>query len=104
MSGVSSGPSCRGESGRFHATISGRVQGVGYRDFVSATAARLGCTGFVRNLVDRRTVEVVAEGAPDSLRDLIAALRRGPVGARVERVAVLWDRPSGEFDRFTIRV
>lgn len=100
----SSGQPCSGGSGRFHATVSGRVQGVGYRDFVSSAASRLGCSGYVRNMADRRTVEVVAEGACDSLRQLLAALHRGPIGASVQRVTVVWDRPSGEFDRFTVRV
>lgn len=65
--------------------IHGRVQGVGFRWFVKHQADRLGLRGSVTNLRDG-SVEVVAEGAEASLQALLEALRRGPAGARVERV------------------
>jgi len=45
-----------------HATVRGRVQGVGFREFVLTRARALGLTGAARNLLDGRSVEVVAEG------------------------------------------
>jgi acylphosphatase len=65
--------------------VRGRVQGVGYRWFVSRQATRLGIRGFARNLANG-DVEVVAEGSVDALRDLETALRRGPTLARVDNV------------------
>lgn len=65
--------------------VYGRVQGVGFRWFVKHQADRLGLRGSVTNLRDG-SVEVVAEGAEDGLQALLEALRRGPPGARVERV------------------
>ena len=48
-------------------TVSGRVQGVGYRYFVLRQAERLGVTGFARNRPDG-SVEVVAEGSDGAAR------------------------------------
>jgi acylphosphatase len=57
--------------------VSGRVQGVGYRDYAQRVATSLGLTGFVRNLDDGR-VEVYAAGRPEQLADLASALHKGP--------------------------
>ena len=65
--------------------VRGRVQGVGFRWFVWRLAKRLGVRGWARNLPDG-TVEVVAEGSPESLERLEQALAHGPVAARVDSV------------------
>jgi acylphosphatase len=74
--------------------ITGRVQGVGFRVFVLDHAQRLGLSGFVRNLPDRR-VEIVAEGAPRDVETLLRAAERGPAGARVAAMDVTWESPRG---------
>lgn len=66
-------------------TISGRVQGVGYRYFVCRAATRLGIDGCVRNLPGG-DVEVVACGTEEQLAALLAELRSGPQLARVRGV------------------
>lgn len=65
--------------------VSGRVQGVGYRDWVVRTAQRSGLTGWVRNLRDGR-VEILAAGEDTALGLLVEACREGPPLARVEHV------------------
>jgi acylphosphatase len=60
------------------AVVYGRVQGVGFRFFVQDEAAKLGLTGYARNLSNGRSVEVVAEGPTPALDRLLASLRRGP--------------------------
>lgn len=65
--------------------VEGRVQGVGFRYFVREKAAKLGLTGWVRNLGDGR-VEVYAAGKPDKLSDLAAALHAGPPLSAVRSV------------------
>ena len=66
-------------------SIHGRVQGVGFRWALSAEATALGLTGWVRNRRDG-SVEALVCGAPAAVAALTAWARRGPPGARVERV------------------
>ncbi len=65
--------------------ISGRVQGVGFRWFVSHKAGELGIGGWAKNLSDGR-VEVFGEGTRDSLESLDSSLRVGPRFGMVENV------------------
>ncbi|WP_069808314.1 acylphosphatase [Vulcanisaeta thermophila] len=87
---------------RVHVLVRGLVQGVGFRAFVARNARRLGVKGFVRNLPDGFTVEVVAEGEEDSVNKLLELIRRGPPGAVVEDVEVIDETPTGEFQDFQI--
>jgi acylphosphatase len=66
--------------------VTGRVQGVGYRNFVEHTAGKLNLDGYVRN---RRngSVEVFAMGTAEELEKLRNALERGPMMAQVSHVA-----------------
>ena len=68
-------------------SITGRVQGVGYRAWVIETAARLGLRGWVRNRADG-SVEALVLGAEDAVAAMIEACREGPFAARVTEVAV----------------
>jgi acylphosphatase len=79
---------------RLHATVRGRVQGVGYRATTVDEARRLGLAGWVRNRVDG-SVEVLAEGAEPKLNLLLAYLRRGPLGAHVTSVVEDWSLAQG---------
>lgn len=87
---------------RLRAVVRGRVQGVGYRDFVWRRAAFLGLAGYVRNMADHRSVEVVAEGEREKLEQLLEYLWEGPRGARVTEVEAHWGEASGRFARFGI--
>jgi acylphosphatase len=70
---------------RLHVVVRGRVQGVGFRWFVREVARSLDLAGWVKNRADG-TVEVVAEGADEAMRQLRSDLAQGPDGARVESV------------------
>jgi acylphosphatase len=83
--------------------VFGRVQGVFFRAFTSEQAVALGLKGYVRNLTQEGTVEVVAEGERARLESLIAHLKTGPPSARVEQVVTSWSDYSGSYDRFRIR-
>jgi acylphosphatase len=82
--------------------VSGIVQGVYYRYRTKQKAYELGLSGFVRNLPDG-SVEAHAEGEEEVVTRLIEWCRRGPVGARVDRVEVEWNEPSLRFADFSIR-
>ena len=66
--------------------IDGRVQGVGYRQWMAGSARGLGLRGFVRNLSDGR-VEAVIAGAPERIEQLIRRAQRGPKSAWVSNVS-----------------
>lgn len=63
-------------------TVTGHVQGVGFRWFVARHARSLGLSGYARNLEDGR-VEVLASGEEPALARLEELLRSGPANARV---------------------
>lgn len=88
-------------SKQVHCIVRGRVQGVFFRAASQREARRLGLTGWVRNLSDG-SVEVVAEGEDDQLKEFIQWAQRGPSAARVDRVDTRWRGYSGEFTDFRI--
>ena len=98
---MGSGSSSSSAFERLEATITGRVQAVGFRVFVASRAATLSLTGWVRNGSDG-SVECVAEGRRADLETLLAALELGPAGARVDSVSRIWTAATGSFDRFSI--
>lgn len=81
----------------------GRVQGVGYRYFVTDGAQQNDLKGFVRNMPDG-SVQVVAEGSEDVLLEFVQYLRaEGDPVIQVSRLEVEWGIPVEEFSEFGIR-
>ncbi len=80
--------------------IYGRVQGVGFRHYMTREARRRGVSGWVRNRVDG-TVEAVAQGSREAVDGLIAWAQHGPPSAHVTNVEINPD--GGEFDGFAQR-
>jgi len=87
---------------RAHVYVSGWVQGVFFRSETQEEALRLGLAGWVRNLPDGR-VEAVFEGEKERVDKLVEFCRRGPPGARVTKIEVVWESYRGEFRGFRIR-
>lgn len=81
--------------------IHGRVQGVFFRQSTQAEAIRLGLTGWVRNLPDG-SVEALAEGPADAVRELLAWCRQGPPAAEVSSVDIDWTDATGEYQDFGV--
>jgi acylphosphatase len=84
----------RGMAVRRRIVVRGRVQGVFFRDSTSRRADSLGVSGWARNREDG-AVEVVAEGDPDAVEQLVDYLRRGPGRAEVSDVDVTEEEPEG---------
>ncbi|MEL6191719.1 MAG: acylphosphatase [Bacteroidota bacterium] len=73
------------ENKRYKLTISGKVQGVGYRQFTRQQATRLQLTGWVRN-EHNGDVQAEVQGSLPQLKELLAACQQGPPWSRVEAV------------------
>jgi acylphosphatase len=86
---------------RRRVTVSGRVQGVFFRETVRRRAESSRVAGWVRNASDG-TVEVVFEGEPKAVERLVDWCREGPRGARVEWVDVATEDPEG-LEGFSVR-
>jgi len=86
---------------RYRVLVSGRVQGVFFRDACRRMAREQGVAGWVRNLPDGQ-VEAVFEGRPEDVDRLVAWARRGPSRAAVADVAVQAESPEG-LDTFLSR-
>jgi acylphosphatase len=82
--------------------VSGRVQGVGFRQFIARRAAAAGVRGWVRNLADGR-VEMVVAGSTAAVGEMRRAAREGPPMAVVTQVDELAeDATDGLMDSFQI--
>jgi len=80
--------------------IKGKVQGVYYRQSTREKAQQLGVTGTVKNLADE-TVEILASGTPEQLKQLTDWCRQGPPRALVADVQEEILTPKN-FDGFRI--
>jgi acylphosphatase len=65
--------------------IRGRVQGVGFRDWMIVRAQALGLSGWVRNRADGG-VEALVAGDTDAVEEMMRLCRRGPRMALVNSI------------------
>jgi acylphosphatase len=87
---------------RCHVFVSGRVQGVFFRQNTLERAKSLGLIGWVRNTEDGR-VEALFEGEKEKIEKMLEWIKKGPSLARVEKVEVKWEDFKGEFEDFEIK-
>lgn len=80
---------------RYRVTVSGRVQGVWYRESCRRIAEDAGVSGWVRNNPDG-TVEAALEGEEHAVDKVVAWMRSGPPRAYVTDVSVRAEEPRGE--------
>ena len=86
-----------------HVFAEGRVQGVGYRDFVRRSAERFGVSGWVRNRRDG-SVEARLRGPSDRVETVIAEMRRGPRSAEVANLRIEAGQPNeSAMEGFAVR-
>ncbi len=80
----------------------GKVQKVGYRDFVQDYARELGITGYVENLEDGN-VKVVCEGKEVEINEFIRSIKVKKDFIDVVETSVEYEEPTGEFKVFKIK-
>lgn len=86
---------------RAHVFIHGDVINVGFRSWARRQAQKLKLTGWVKNTVDK-TVEAVFEGHEDNVKDMVDKCYDGPEVSWVEKVDVIWEEETGEFEGFEV--
>jgi len=86
---------------RVRIIVDGRVQGVGFRYYVSKKAMEHDIKGYVRNMYDGR-VEIDAEGENENLHRFMTECRRGPSMARIDEF-LIHDVPHFGFSSFSIK-
>ena len=88
---------------RVHIWVKGRVQGVGFRAHVEYHARQIGgISGWVRN-VGWGTVEAVAEGTREKVKQFIEIMKTGPNVSRVDESRVEYESVTGEFSGFGVK-
>ncbi len=87
---------------QLYVLISGKVQGVHFRNFTRSNAKQLGINGYAKNLKNGK-VEVVAEGDKLQLDALLKKLRQGPPASRVDDVKIEERAFTDEYKSFSIK-
>ncbi len=75
---------------KLHLIISGKVQGVFFRDSTTSKAKEFDVNGWVKNNSDG-TVEALYEGEEENLKQLLEFCKKGPEMANVEKVEIKWE-------------
>ncbi len=88
-------------SKRIRIIVTGKVQGVFFRQALKVMAKKNDVFGWVKNLKDGR-VEAVLEGADEKVSRLVEWSHGGPANARVEDVEIHNEKFSGEFSKFDV--
>lgn len=86
---------------RAHVVIHGRVQGVCFRLETQKAAGQFGVTGWVRNLPDGN-VEAVMEGLAATVEALLDWCDHGPRLARVDKVDIIRESYTGDYESFEV--
>lgn len=84
-----------------HLIVSGRVQGVFFRDNTRRKALELGLKGYAKNLPDG-DVEVVAQGDERKIHELTEFIKKGPGISKVENVQIK-HKELENFEKFEIK-
>ena len=89
------------EKQRTHVLVSGKVQGVFFRQALKVIAKKNNVSGWVRNLPDKR-VEALLEGDSTSVNSVIKWARVGPANSRVDDIQVSNEEFRNEFSTFEV--
>ncbi|MBI4015414.1 MAG: acylphosphatase [Candidatus Aenigmarchaeota archaeon] len=84
-----------------HVLVYGRVQGVGFRNFVEGKAKDFKIQGWVRNL-SNGSVEAVLQGSDSAVNRLIAECKKGPFLALVDKIVARTIPEKEQFSNFQV--
>ena len=87
---------------RIHIFVTGRVQGVFFRQSTKVMAIKNNVKGWVRNLDDGR-VEIVGEGVIQDIENLTQWCQTGPANSRVDEFELSEENVTDEFENFEVR-
>jgi len=87
---------------QIHIFVTGRVQGVFFRQSTKVMAIKNNAKGWVRNLDDGR-VEIVAQGETQDIDNLTHWCKTGPANSRVDEFELSEENISDEFENFEVR-
>ena len=87
---------------QIHIFVTGRVQGVFFRQSTKVMAIKNNAKGWVRNLDDGR-VEIVAQGETQDIDNLAHRCKTGPANSRVDEFELSEENISDEFENFEVR-
>ena len=87
---------------RVHVFVTGRVQGVFFRQATKVIAIKNNVAGWVRNLDDGR-VEILIEGDDKCIDSVIAWCDCGPANSRVDDIQINNENYLGSFENFEVR-
>ena len=87
---------------RVDLNITGKVQGVFFRQKTKEIADLLNLTGYVRNNTDN-TVTIIAEGSQDALKNLIELIKKGTPQSNIKKIRTSWQTTTNEFKQFEIK-
>lgn len=87
---------------RVHLFISGRVQGVFFRENSRRKAEKLELNGWVKNLDDGE-VEIILEGDEEEVKKMINWTKKGPIFAKVDKVEIKEEEYKDEFKDFKVK-
>jgi len=88
--------------GTYNLLLAGRVQGVGFRYFAEARAAKYNIKGYVKNTYDNK-VEIICQGEPDNLDKFILEVKNGPSFSHIINVEMEEIENSPIYDSFGIK-
>ena len=88
---------------QFEIKITGKVQNVGFRYFTQKKASELHINGWVKNSLNGRSVEVVAQGNETDVKTFIDYLQNGPSQSRVDELKKYKSTQLSEFNGFRIK-
>lgn len=83
--------------------VEGKVQNVGYRDFVEEKAMEFNILGEIENLEDRNKVRIIAEADEETIKKFIESIKVKKYPISVNSITEQWNEPSCQYKTFEIK-